>query len=271
MTGNVDFKTLKEDNVKMLNKIKKMTVFCITAFLAVSCGGATGTTTATTRTVTGTLNTASASTNAGFLRVETEQENECSLTGDITVRSVPASGDVVDATVDANGLFSMTLLTDRAYTILFFEDAVLCGYMLNATTSVPTVVGIGVADFDFGSISMNESGDFESENDCEDEYDSDEDGVVDAEDDDDDGDGKSDDEEQDADADGIDDDWDSDDDDDGEEDDSDTDDDGDGEDDDADEDHEDHGEDDDSDDSTDDDSDDSDTDSSDDSTDDTTV
>lgn len=190
-----------------------------------ACGASGGDAASTaTRTVTGTVTQAVASQSAA-LALNT---GTCDLTGDIVIRAVPSSGDVVDATVDVeNGAFSFDLLEDRTYMVLIFEDDTFCAYMVNSQGE-PSLIGIGDQDFSFGDITVDDNGNFDPENDCEDEYDSDEDGTVDSSDTDFDGDGIDDSSEVDSDSDGIEDDYDCDDDEDGSYDAEDTDDNGDG-------------------------------------------
>jgi hypothetical protein len=152
---------------------------------------------------------------------ETESSNEssgdavCDIDGDFVVRAVPASGQVVDTTLDNEGVFTLLLLADRGYSLLFYQDEILCGYLLNSVSGAHSLVGYGDNNFDFGMIEMNEDGQFIPENDCEDYYDTDEDGYVDSDDDDFDGNGYHDDDEADYDEDGVMDEWDCDYDDDG--------------------------------------------------------
>jgi hypothetical protein len=203
-----------------------LTLLMMSGFvLGLSACGTSGAvdTSADTRTVTGTVTEVAASESA----VLALNNGTCDLTGDIVIRAIPAAGDVVDASVDeTNGAFSFDLLEDRTYMVLIFQDGVFCAYMVNAQGE-PSLIGIGDQDFSFGDITLDDNGNFDPENDCEDEYDSDEDGTADASDDDFDGDGVDDSSEDDSDSDGIEDDYDCDDDDDGSFDDDDSDDDGD--------------------------------------------
>jgi hypothetical protein len=131
----------------------------------------------------------------------------CLLSQPINVRAVPATGDVVDSTVDEAGLFDMVLKSDSAYTVLFYQDGTLCGILINSVTGEHSLIGLGEGDFDFGLIEFDAEGNLIPENDCEEYYDTDEDGYMDYEDDDFDGDGIWDEEEFDLDENGIPDEW----------------------------------------------------------------
>jgi hypothetical protein len=201
----------------------------VAAMLVTACGGAAGSgaTSGAARNVTGQLSTqAQASAAAPMLRNLTS--GNCDLDGDFVIRAIPSTGAVVDARPDADGNFSFDLAKDVVYMVAFFQNGVSCAILVNTHTGAPEMVGIDNEDFSFGSITIDENGNFVPTNDAEDLMDSDDDGTVDSDDTDFDGDGTLDDSELDTDDDGVADEYDCDDDDDGSFDSEDSDDDGDG-------------------------------------------